>query len=297
MGHAAGDKLLTEIAERLNAVTLRECDTVARLGGDEFTVILENISDVQHVAKIAKTGVQAQWHRQDRTAGGVCHRLDWHCHLPRGWRSARNPADERRHGDVSGQERGKNNFQFFTSDMNTSTMERMRLENRPARALSRSELLLHYQPKLKLDTGELFGYEALDPLESPADGHGVAGAVYSDCGRFFADRADWRLGIAPPARAGAALAGRGDLLGRMAVNISHRQLKLANLVDSVHSALQHSGLPAECLELEITESMAMDTTQETLDTLVRLREMGDAPDHRRLWHWLFFAVLSAQAAD
>lgn len=70
------------------------------------------------------------------------------------------------------------------------------------------------------------------------------------------------------------MAGSWDLLGRMAVNISHRQLKLANLVDSVHSALQHSGLPAECLELEITESMAMDTTQETLDTLVRLREMG-----------------------
>ena len=60
----------------------------------------------------------------------------------------------------------------------------------------------------------------------------------------------------------------------MAVNISHRQLKLSNLVESVHSALNQSGLPAEYLELEITESMAMDTTQETLDTLVRLREMG-----------------------
>ena len=274
MGHAAGDKLLTEIAERLKS-TLRECDTVARLGGDEFTVILENISDVQHVAKIAKKLVSK--------LNGIVKIEQQEVFVTASIGIAIFPEDGEApetllmNADTAmyrAKERGKNNFQFFTSDMNTSTMERMRLENSLHAALSRSELLLHYQPKLKLDTGELFGYEALIRWNHPQMGM-VSPAQFipiAEDSSLIVPIGDWVLHTAC-AQARRWL-DRGDLLGRMAVNISHRQLKLANLVDSVHSALQHSGLPAECLELEITESMAMDTTQETLDTLVRLREMG-----------------------
>lgn len=274
LGHHIGDQLLQAAAARLRAVAV-SVDTVARLGGDEFTVILENISDVQHVAKIAKKLVSK--------LNGIVKIEQQEVFVTASIGIAIFPEDGEApetllmNADTAmyrAKERGKNNFQFFTSDMNTSTMERMRLENSLHAALSRSELLLHYQPKLKLDTGELFGYEALIRWNHPQMGM-VSPAQFipiAEDSSLIVPIGDWVLHTAC-AQARRWL-DRGDLLGRMAVNISHRQLKLANLVDSVHSALQHSGLPAECLELEITESMAMDTTQETLDTLVRLREMG-----------------------
>lgn len=274
MGHAAGDKLLTVIAERLKS-SLRDSDTVARLGGDEFTVILESIADVQHVAKVAKKLVSK--------LNGIVKIEQQEVFVTASIGIAIYPEDGEApetllmNADTAmyrAKERGKNNFQFFTSDMNTSTMERMRLENSLHAALARGELLLHYQPKLKLADESLFGYEALIRWNHPQMGM-VSPAQFipiAEDSSLIVPIGDWVLHTA--CSQARIWLDQGRLPGRMAVNISHRQLKLSNLVESVHSALSQSGLPAECLELEITESMAMDTTQETLDTLVRLREMG-----------------------
>lgn len=274
LGHAAGDKLLAVVAERLKG-HLREIDMVARLGGDEFTIILENIGEVQYAANIANKLVS-------RLNGIV--KIDQHeVFVTASIGIALFPHDGitpevlLMNADTAmyrAKERGKNTYQFFTSDMNTATMARMRLENSLHTALGRDELELHYQPKLRLDDCSVSGFEALVRWRHPSFGM-VPPAKFipiAEESSLIVSIGEWVLRTAC-AQAKHWLS-RGMLRGRMAVNISHRQLKQASFVATLEHILRETGLPPGLLELEITESMAMDNMQETIQVLNSIRAMG-----------------------
>ena len=172
LGHQVGDELLKRVASRLTAC-VRATDTVARLGGDEFAVILENLGDdddegAQQVAEkmIAAMGapmlIEGQHLSTSCSIGISLYPND-----------GRDSATLMKNADVAmyyAKEKGRNNYQFFSQDMNSRAQERLSVENYLRLALRRNELVLHYQPRVKIDTGELVGVEALIRWQHPRRG-------------------------------------------------------------------------------------------------------------------------------
>ncbi|WP_027405112.1 EAL domain-containing protein [Aquaspirillum serpens] len=275
LGHAAGDQLLKTVATRLTSL-LRDSDTVARLGGDEFTVILEDIRDIQSIAQVAKKII-------DSLAGMM--RIGEHdVYVTASVGISVYPEDGQdvqtllMNADTAmyrAKEQGKNTFRFFTADMNTATLERMRLETSLHQAINNNEMQVYYQPKYELRTGRMNGLEALLRWQHPELGFVSPGefipiaeesSLIVLLGRWVLDRAcaDARRWL-----------DEGCLPGPVAVNLSHRQLKMSDdIVTNVRDALEQHNLPAHCLELEITESAAMENAQATARTLSRLKELG-----------------------
>ena len=171
-------------------------------------------------------------------------------------------------------ERGKNNFQFFTADMNASTLARLRLESNLHRALARQEFQLHFQPKVDLAHGHIYGMEALlrwrshelGPV-SPADFIPIA-----EESNLISTIGEWVLEQA--CRQARHWLNLGLLPGTVAVNLSSKQMTQGDIVATVRRILEHSNLPGHYLELEITESVAMDNTGEMIRTLKNLKALG-----------------------
>jgi len=171
-------------------------------------------------------------------------------------------------------ERGKNNFQFYTADMNARAIERLKMEYSLHRALAQDELEVWYQPKVELASGRIIGAEALlrwrHPdmgLISPAQFIPIAeeSSLITSIGEWVLDSScasiqRWRSA--------------GLLQGRIAVNVSGRQLKYSSIVDTVASMLQRYDLPSNALELEITESVAMDEDSGMVEVLHQLQALG-----------------------
>ncbi|MBS4095783.1 MAG: EAL domain-containing protein [Sulfuricella sp.] len=274
LGHAAGDQLLQEVALRVSTC-LREDDTVARLGGDEFTVILEGIGEEKYVAMVAQKiieilakPIKLADHEMFITASvGISvypnDGVESHALV--------------RHADVAmyrAKEMGKNNYQFFKTEMNTRAFERLTLENSLRRALERNEFELHYQPQLDLRTGRVVGAEALIRWRHP------------DMGLISPDRfipiaeetgliipiGEWVLRSACAQNKAWQKAGHAPL--HVAVNLSGRQFKQKDLLRMIERAFAESGLSPEYLELEITESVIMEHADETIATLACMKSMG-----------------------
>ena len=274
LGHAVGDKLLQTVASRLTG-SLRASDTVARLGGDEFNIVLEDIRDLRGVAQTAQKLI-------DRVQGMVT--LDGHdVYVTASIGIAIYPDDGgtpevlRMNADTAmyrAKERGKNNFQFFTADMNASTLARLRLESSLHRALACQEFQLHFQPKIDLVHGHIYGMEALlrwhshelGPV-SPADFIPIA-----EESNLISTIGEWVLEQA--CRQARHWLNLGLLPGTVAVNLSSKQMTQGDIVATVRRILEHSNLPGHYLELEITESVAMDNTGEMIRTLKNLKALG-----------------------
>ena len=169
---------------------------------------------------------------------------------------------------------GRNNFQFYAEEMNRVAGERMDIERRLRQALARQELSLHYQPQLASDGLTIAGVEALlrwQPADGPAIPPNRFIPVAEETGMIVA-LGEWVLRTA--CRQVQAWIGAGLPPLRVAVNVSARQLRKQNFPEIVASALAESGLPAQLLELEITESAVMEEPEEARNILMRLREMG-----------------------
>jgi diguanylate cyclase (GGDEF)-like protein/PAS domain S-box-containing protein len=276
VGHSAGDALLLEVAQRLREC-VRESDTLARIGGDEFVILLTNLvrpDDSTRVAEkvIAAIGlpISVENHMFNITASvGIAV-----------WPGDGADAETlMRNADVAmyhAKNSGRNNYQFFTPEMNARAFEAMIMEAALSKALQRDEFLLHYQPQIDFRSGRIVGAESLIRWQHPELGLVPPGKfipIAEERG-LIGKLGDWVLHAA--CRQAMIWQKAGIPLVPIAVNISALQFKEGALRDSVLSALKETGLAPEYLVLEITESVVMDDAEQAITVLRELREMGIA---------------------
>ncbi|NOT43848.1 MAG: EAL domain-containing protein, partial [Acidobacteria bacterium] len=275
LGHAVGDGLLRAAASRL-ASCLRDFDTVARLGGDEFAVLIDDPESGESIASVAEriasafqepfalderevmasASIGVALAEQGDTAEDLLRNADLAMYLAKG--------------------RGRGQSAIFEPEMHEAMLTRLELQADLRHALERGELTVHYQPIHALDTQRLIGVEALLRWQHPTRGP-VSPAVFVPIaedtglivgiGRWVLQQAcldlrQWQNDLGPQAPE------------RVSVNVSGRQLPDPQLFDLVQAALAVADLPPGALVLELTESILMKHTDQTLSVMHRLRALG-----------------------
>ncbi len=273
LGHRAGDLLLRTVAERLR-VCVRESDTLARVGGDEFVVILSVVSDEDGVSSAASKilaiisepfVIEGQELYLTASIGVAVYPTD-----------GSDVQTLLKHADLAmyqAKDMDRNNFQFFSSDLNVRVMERMVLESSLRRALERSEFKLFYQPQIDVFKNELVGFEALLRWFHPE-----LGMISPDKFIPLAEETGLILSIGEwvirtACRQGKAWQDAGLKPVRIAVNLSGRQFRM-KLDQVVAGILLETGFDARWLELELTESILMRNAFDNLELLQALAGMG-----------------------
>lgn len=274
LGHASGDELLKTVAERLGS-SIRETDTLARQGGDEFILAVDDVKDINAVSTMAQKMI-------DMIAMPI-HLDGLDLSVTASVGISLFPDDGldlnelMKNADIAmyqAKAAGRGNFRFFNASMNSAALERLHLENNLRHALERQEFVLHYQPQVNFESGVVQGVEALIRWQRP-DGQLVAPLEFipiaEDNGLIIAI-GEWVIREACRTLAHWRTLGHTTL--RMAINISARQFRSAELIHVVRQALAEFDIPPRCLELEITESIAMENPQETVRTLRAIKDMG-----------------------
>ncbi|HEX3967499.1 MAG TPA: EAL domain-containing protein [Edaphobacter sp.] len=274
LGHAAGDQLLVEAARRLSR-SVRSTDVVARVGGDEFVVVMPDITTVEDVEQCAANlvmrlspEISIEEHLVQLTASvGVCIYPDFAAdakHLLKRADSAMYVAKEG----------GRNQYQIFSESMLQETTERLTMEHALRHALTNGELSMHYQPQISLATGAVTGMEALLRWTHPKLGR-ISPAQFIP----LAEETGLIVPIGEWAFMTSCCEAKGlqDELGMdltVSINLSPRQFQQKNLLHIVENSLVKSGLPPERLQIEITENMLMSNSEDVLDKLEKMRELG-----------------------
>ncbi|MGE0455631.1 MAG: EAL domain-containing protein [Vicinamibacteria bacterium] len=273
LGHSIGDRVLREIAARLRA-TLREEDTVARLGGDEFTALLPSLSaptDVSHVAAKIQQAIRQPIQIDGRELGlsasiGVGL-------FPNDGSDAETLLKNADTAMYRAKELGRDQHQFYTAALSVKVLEHLDLDGRLRKALQNDRLLLHYQPLIDLADGRVEAVEALVRWQD-SDGSLIPPDDFipvAEVTGLIVPIGAWVLRAACAEIARLAAAGGPP---RVSVNLSARQFHGGEVVEQVKAALAASGLRAEQLELEITETVAMQDQERTVETLRRLKQLG-----------------------
>jgi diguanylate cyclase (GGDEF)-like protein/PAS domain S-box-containing protein len=274
LGHTAGDELLLEMAKRLGEC-VREDDTVARLGGDEFTIILADLRQPEDALSVAQKILDTV--QQPVVVGGTPVVSSASIGI------ALYPVDGTdadtllRNADSAmyrAKEAGRNTFQLCTQEMKRHAMERLSLESRLRVAIRDEKLMLAYQPQINLITGDTIGVEALLRWYDSERGAVEPSSFIpiAEETRLIVPLGEWVLRTACKQTKEWHNAGAGPL--RVAVNLSARQFQQHDLVDMVRAALEDVDLDPSFLELEITETTAMQNADVTVDVLRALREIG-----------------------
>jgi diguanylate cyclase (GGDEF)-like protein/PAS domain S-box-containing protein len=277
LGHKAGDAFLLAVSERLQAI-VREADTVARLGGDEFVLILPeaggNKMSVNSLARIMQT--------ISRPIPVEEKEFSLNCSLgvavfPSDGETAELLIERADMAMYRAKETGRNNFQFFTAEMNERLIERMRIEEALREAVERQEFELHYQPQVDLATGRVIGAEALIRWRHPEMGL-ISPARFIPLAEetgLIVPIGHWVLRTACEQTTAWDRAGLSDLHGlRIAVNLSARQFAQPDLVQSIADALRDSGIAPDRLEIELTEGLVMTDVENVIETLHDLKKLG-----------------------
>jgi diguanylate cyclase (GGDEF)-like protein/PAS domain S-box-containing protein len=274
LGHPTGDKLLQSVGKRL-VDCVRGSDTVSRQGGDEFVVLLSEEDDSEDVSVTAKRMLRAvaEAHFVDQ------HDLHVTCSVgvslyPDDGLNAETLIKNADTAMYQAKENGRQTYQYFKPAMNVRAVERQSLEESLRRALERQEFVVHYQPKINLNTGRISGAEALLRWTHPTRGAVPPGQfipVAEDCGLIL-PIGTWVLRQA--CQQAQAWVDAGLPLGTMAVNISAMQLRNESFVEGVFAILQDTRLDPRLLELELTESVLMKHAESTASILTALRERG-----------------------
>jgi diguanylate cyclase (GGDEF)-like protein len=267
-GHPVGDRLLKMVAKRLKA-TLRDCDLAARLGGDEFAVIQREVSDPGEAGALAGRICQALARPYDIDGKPVFIGASVGIALADGSSAdAMLKAADLALYEVKADGRGS--FRFFDPEMNARFDARRQLEESLRSALDGGQLEVHYQPKIDIATRRISGFEALlrwnHPVRGPVSPVEFV-PIAEDIG-FIVPIGAWVLEQA--CRDVAQLPGGEGV----AVNLSSAQFRSGDLVEMVQRALDNSGLTANRLELEITESLLLERDEKTLEQLYALRRLG-----------------------
>jgi diguanylate cyclase (GGDEF)-like protein len=274
LGHRVGDMLLQKIAGRLKGC-IRESDTLARLGGDEFVVVLAGSADVESISATAKKFLAIicepffiDSHEIYTTAsiGISVYPMD-----------GEDSHSLLKHADLAmyqAKEYNANSFQFFSDEMNTRALHRMKLEITMRKAVEREEFFLLYQPQINANTGQVTGIEALLRWQHPE-----LGVVAPDKFIYLAEETgfivpigEWVLQTA--CKQNKTWQDKGLPPVRIAVNLSARQFAQRGLDETIANILLESGLDPSWLELEITESTIMKNAENNISILTRLNEMG-----------------------
>lgn len=276
LGHAVGDELLITVANRLKSC-IRPEDTVSRLGGDEFAILLDTVSDVAYARRVADrikgrlitTTLQGTVERSTTASVGI---VLFHPHYTTAGELLRD-ADAAMY---QAKTLGGNQHQVFDASMHINAVDLIRLEGELKRAVERSEWVVHYQPVISLGTGKLIGVEALIRWNHPQRGL----LLPQDFIQVAEDTAlilpmsDYILCTA--CRQAKAWREAGQPYLWVSVNISPRQFQERGLVEKIAQILAETGLPADGLRLEITESLAMRDVNRTMKLITDLKALGVA---------------------
>jgi len=274
LGHAAGDRVLKVVAERLKGF-LREVDTIARLGGDEFTVVIEGVSEPEQLSGVAEKIRNALSEPVDLDGRDMSVSASIGITLyPRDGEDIeqliKNADIAMYHAKHRG---GRQQFQFYDEGMGPLAAEHLELEAKLRRAIEKQEFLLHYQPVVDMDSGRITGMEALIRWQSPQGLVAPANFIpLAEESGLILDIGRWVLLAACTQARKWQREGLPAL--RLAVNLSPLQLRQENLFASITEILRESGLAPQHLELEITENTVMDRSRDTIVTLTRLGHLG-----------------------
>ncbi len=274
LGHEVGDRLLKVVALRLTSC-IRDTDILARWGGDEFTLLLPNISGAECSAEIAQKILD--------TLKPPFFLSNNYFHITSSIGIALYPDDGEdaetliKNADAalySAKAKGRNNYQFYTRNINEQASELLFLENRLHHAWERGEFLVYYQPKVNVNTGKITGMEALVRWQSPELGFVSPGKFIpiAEENGLIVPIGAWVLRTACTQSKAWLDAGLSPIL--MAVNLSARQLQQPDLVEMVAQILAETNLEPRFLELEITETTAMQNVDFTKEILRELNRMG-----------------------
>ncbi|MGH9179873.1 MAG: EAL domain-containing protein, partial [Acidimicrobiales bacterium] len=275
LGHDAGDRLLSEVARRLQDC-VRVGDTVARMGGDEFAVLLER-ADLEGPAVVAQRIVYRL--RAPVEIDGRAIVTQGSVGVAVGSPSTLTAGELLRNADLAmyvAKSKGKGVYEVYQREMHTAALERVELEADLRDALLRRELTLHYQPVVELPSGRVSGAEALVRWSHPERGP-ISPAEFvplAEESGLVVDLGRWVLGEACRQARRFQEAYQADAPFTIAVNVAARQLTSPWLVDEVRKALAESHLPASSLVLEITEGALMRDASAIVPTLESLRAMG-----------------------
>ncbi len=274
LGHPVGDGLLIEAAKRLMTVVRTE-DTIARLGGDEFVVIVERVTKSEDAAILAQKLVEAF---QEPI------KVDEHellVTMSIGIGMYPSDGDDVptlvKNADAAlyrAKEEGRNCFQFYTADLTANVFERLAMETALRSALKKNQLVVYYQPVISLKTGNLIGAEALLRWQHPEDGLILPEKFISlaeDTGLIISIGA-WVLREA--CKQAKSWRDDGYEFEWIAVNVSGLQLQRGQFVDVVKQILDETGLEGQYLELELTENVLMQNTENAIVVIEQLKEMG-----------------------
>ncbi len=274
LGHEIGDQLLKSVGERLTGA-VRKGDTIARLSGDEFALVLADMAHADDAARVA--------HKILETFEPPFHVGGHEIYITASLGITLFPLDDKeglgllRNADVAmfrAKEAGRNAYQFYSSDMTARAAENLSMENDLRHAIQRNELILHYQPLVDSKTARIMGFEALVRWR-----HSKRGMIspmqfipLAEENGLIVPIGEWVLRKACAQCKQWRLNGHPDL--RIAVNLSARQFQQGGLDELVVKVLNEVDLDPSALELELTESIIMQSSSETLQIMKRLADLG-----------------------
>ncbi len=274
LGHATGDALLKEVTARLREC-VRDTDTISRQGGDEFVVVLRDLPDdhaaVPIVAKIMSRMQEPIVVEGNELSTSASMGVTLYPDDGKDFETLLKKADMAMY---KAKESGRNNHQFFNEDMGHQAHDHLVLRTGLRRALDQNELTLHYQPQFCLATKRVIGAEALLRWSHPELGPVAPDRfipVAEESG-LIVPIGEWVIREACQQASRWRAEGFPDLV--VAVNLSAAQFKRGGIERTVIQALEDSGLPAPCLELELTESILIQNVEQVLATVKRLKLLG-----------------------
>ncbi|MEL6909399.1 MAG: EAL domain-containing protein [Cyanobacteria bacterium J06629_2] len=274
VGHLIGDKLLIEIARRLEK-SISPTDTVARLGGDEFTILLENIASKSEATLVAESIYQTlsfSFHIDGYelfSTASIGIALSSHGY--------EKPEDILRDADLtmySAKEQGKARYEVFNSSLRDRALQRLELETDLRRALERNEFEVYYQPITSLPLGTLSGFEALARWNHPVKGSIGPGDFIPVCEEtgLIVPLGRWLLKEACKAARSWQLKYPEHPPIKMSVNLSGQQFREPELIEEIEAVLTETGLAGKFLKLEITESILIDNLETVTEIILKLRQ-------------------------
>ncbi len=274
LGHDIGDELLLCVAERLSRC-VRNSDTLARLGGDEFAIILENLSSSHSASSVAEKIIAAI-----STSFEIA---DHHLHIstsigiavyPYCGNNAETLVKNAGSAMRRAKQAGRGQYHFYTSDMNARALDELQMEIELRQALDNKEFVLHYQPQMSLVSGKVCGTEALLRWQHPQKGLIFPERFISllENNGLIVEVGQWVIESA--CRQNQRWHAAGIDVGKVAVNLSGRQLMCRDFSKNVAMILKKTGLDPALLEFELTESLLIKNTSVCSDVLGALMNLG-----------------------
>jgi diguanylate cyclase (GGDEF)-like protein/PAS domain S-box-containing protein len=274
LGHDTGDFILKDVARRL-ASCVREVDTVSREGGDEFVVILPDLEHPEH-ARIVADKIVREFARPVEIGGQEIH-ISTSIGISHYPNDATDVNHLLKHADSAmyqAKDAGRNTIRFFTSDLNFLLSRRLEVEGRLRKGIENEEFFLRYQPQVDMASGRIVGMEALIRWNDPVKGEVLPKefiSIAEELGLII-QLGDFAFRTACHQLKAWEAEGIADVT--VSVNISPRQFMSSKLVPTILAAVRDTGVDPRRMEIEITESMAMMSLEQSIESLEQLRLVG-----------------------